>query len=165
MAEKKSEVTLERVYNIPLRRVWVKVSRITRANRSVSEVRNFVKRHTKAKEVKVSQNVNSLIWASGIKKPPGMITVKVKVEAGIASVRLPDEITLEEEKKKFLEKKGAKKEEVKAEEAAAPAAEEAKAETKAKEEPVAEEKKAAVKEEKEKQKKPAAPKKAKAEKK
>jgi large subunit ribosomal protein L31e len=153
MAEKKSEVTLERVYNIPLRRVWVKVSRITRANRSVTEVRDFVKRHTKAKEVKVSQNVNSLIWASGIKKPPGMITVKVKVEAGIASVRLPDEITLEEEKKKFLEKKGAKKEEVKAEEAAAPAAEEAKV----KEEPAAEEKKAAAKVEK---KKPA-PKKAK----
>jgi large subunit ribosomal protein L31e len=157
MAEKKSEVTLERVYNIPLRRVWLKVSRITRANRSVSEVKNFVKRHTKAKEVKVSQNVNSLIWASGIKKPPGMITVKVKVEAGIASVRLPDEITLEEEKKKFLEKKGAKKEEVKAEEAAATPAEEAKTETKG--EPAVEEKAPAKEEKKEKQKKAAAPKK------
>jgi hypothetical protein len=106
-------------------------------------VRDFVIRHTKAKEVKISQDVNSLIWSSGIKKPPGMITVKVKVTDGIATVRLPGEVTLEEEKAKFLakkeaDKKGAKKDEAKSEEAAAPA-EEGKSE--AKEEPAAEEKK------------------------
>jgi ribosomal protein L31E len=112
MAEKKAETTLERVYNIPLRSVWVKSPRVMRANSSVSAIRAFVERHTKAKEVKVSQNVNSLVWGSGAKKPPGMITVKVKVSDGIAHVRLPGEITLEEEKKKFLdEKKGGKKEE------------------------------------------------------
>ncbi|MEM5798239.1 MAG: hypothetical protein QXG26_02480 [Candidatus Aenigmatarchaeota archaeon] len=39
----------------------------------------------------ISQLVNERLWASGIKKPPARIKVKVSAEAGKAKVMLPDE--------------------------------------------------------------------------
>lgn len=111
MADKKPEATLERIYTIPLRKTWVKTRRIARAKKCIRVIKEYVTRHAKAKEISISQNVSKEIWSSGPKKPPAKITVKVSVSAGKANVRLPGEITLEEEKKKFLEakKKGTEK--------------------------------------------------------
>jgi ribosomal protein L31E len=96
------------VYTIPLRSAWVNTRRIARTNKSVSTVRRFIERHMHAKTVKISAKVNEALWSSGAKKPPGKIRIKAILdEEGIASVKMPGEITLEEEKKKFLDKKPA----------------------------------------------------------
>ena len=108
MAEKKPETT-EKIYIIPLRRVWVDVPRVTKTRRSVSAVRDYVAKHTHASEVKISEKLNRTLWAGGAKKPLSKIRVKVVITEGAADVRLPEEITLEEEKKKFLEKAKEKK--------------------------------------------------------
>ncbi len=108
--KKKPDVLEEHVYTIPLRSAWIGSGRIMRSKKSVNAVRNFISRHMHAKGVKISPKLNHALWSSGAKKPPGKIRVKASIDAeGLASVKLPAEITLEEEKKKFLKKKGAGK--------------------------------------------------------
>ena len=66
------------VYNINLSRVyWGR--RTNRADRAVKLVRDFVKRHTKADKVLITNEVNNYIWSRGREKPPRRITVLVKV--------------------------------------------------------------------------------------
>ncbi|MCK4714387.1 MAG: 60S ribosomal protein L31 [Candidatus Aenigmarchaeota archaeon] len=132
MADKKALVTEEKIYNIPLRKAFTPASRIEKTKKSVAAVRKYITKHTHASEVKISTNLNDMLWASGAKKPLKSITVKVNLVDGIANVRLPEEITLEEEKRKFKEDKDKKKE--------AEKTEEGKAEEDKKEEPKAEEK-------------------------
>jgi len=122
----------ERVYTIPLRREWVKQSRIKRVPRTVRVIREFLKRHTKAEEVKLSTGLNEFLWLHGTKKPPGKVKVKVSVEEGKAFARLP-----EEEKVEKIAKKGKKevaKEEPKKAEEKKETSEEAKKEAPGKEE-------------------------------
>lgn len=118
MADKKAPVTEEKIYNIPLRKAFTPASRIEKTKKSVAAVRKYITRHTHASEVKISTNLNDMLWASGAKKPLKSITVKVNLVDGIANVRLPEEITLEEEKRKFKEDKDKKKEAEKTEEKA-----------------------------------------------
>lgn len=107
--------TKERVYNIPLRKEWIKQSRIRRVPRSVNVVRSFLERHTKAEEVKLSTGVNEYLWIRGIKKAPSSIKVKVSLEDNIAFARLPEEAApkKEDKKKSKEEKKEEKKDEKK----------------------------------------------------
>ena len=100
MAEKGEE----RIYNIPLRSVWLKQTRIQRTNRAVSHIRAFLLRHMHAEKVKVSQPLNEFLWRRGVKKPPAYVKVKVKLEDGVATARLPEEKEIE----KVKEKKGAR---------------------------------------------------------
>lgn len=105
----------ERVYTIPLRKEWVKQSRIRRVPRTVRVIREFLKRHTKAEEVKLSTGLNEFLWLHGAKKPPGKVKVKVSVEEGKAFARLPEEEKVEKIAKKG-KKEPAKEEPKKAEE-------------------------------------------------
>ena len=116
MADKKAPVGEEKVYNIPLRRKFTPVARIFKTKKSVSAVREYIAKHTRATDIKISQQLNDKLWASGAKNPLKSVKVKVNVIEGIANARLPEEITLEEEKKKFQEKKDEKKPEEKKEE-------------------------------------------------
>jgi len=105
MAKKQPDVLEERIMTVPLRSEWIETRRVMRSKKAVNAVKNFVKRHMKAKDVKISGKLNEAIWKSGAKKPPARIRVKATIDsAGLALVRLPEEITLEEEKKKFLGK-------------------------------------------------------------
>jgi len=114
--KKKPDVLEERVYTIPLRSAWIRSGRIMRSKKSVNAVRNFISRHMHANDVKISPKLNHALWSSGAKKPPGKIRIKASIDAeGLASVKLPEEITLEEEKEKFLKKKKAEKKEGKLE--------------------------------------------------
>lgn len=107
--EKKPEITSEHVFTIPLRSAWSGSARVRRANRGVSAVRSFIMKNTRAKSVKMSTKLNESLWKGGAKRPPHSVRVKASVDTeGIASVKLPEEITLEEEKKKFLDEKKAK---------------------------------------------------------
>ena len=103
--EKKIE---EKIYTIPLRREWVKQSRVRRANRSLNVIRGFVEKHTRAGETSLSSGVNELVWTRGAKKPPGKVKVSVRVEEGIAFARLPEEPLPQKEGEKSGDKKGEK---------------------------------------------------------
>lgn len=74
--EDEIEVVEERIYTIPLRHAWVVTPRGMRAPRTARDVRNFVARHMKADEVSISNDVNSLLWARGINKPPRKIKIR-----------------------------------------------------------------------------------------
>lgn len=109
----------EKIFIVPLRNKWLKKSRVKRTNRALSSLREFVKKNTKAENVKISEKVNEKIWLRGAKKPLSKIKIKVKIDENIAFVRLPDEkehIKKEEKKGRFevlKEKAGIKEKEVK----------------------------------------------------
>jgi len=120
--EKKPEVKLERVYNVPLRRQWLKVPRYKRAKKAVRALREFLAKHMKAdiNNVKIEKYANLKLWERGIKNPPHHIKVTAKKDdAGIVRAEL--EGAPEEEKappkkapkKPAEEKKGEKKPEEK----------------------------------------------------
>jgi len=75
-AEEEIEVVEERTYTIPLHHVHVVTPRIRRAPRSVRDVRVFIARHMSAEEVSISNEVNELLWARSINKPPRRIKVR-----------------------------------------------------------------------------------------
>jgi len=70
------EVVEERICTIPFRKVWATPmgKRTPRASRVL---RAFVKRHMKAENVEISNEVNEELWARGIRKPPRQITVRL----------------------------------------------------------------------------------------
>ena len=93
----------EKFYKIPLRKKWVKVSRIDRVNTSVDVIKFYLVRHTKTQEIKISPLLNESLWTRGAKKPPAFAKIKVvKNEKGVVNAMLP------EEKLEFTEKKGLK---------------------------------------------------------
>ncbi len=93
----------EKLFNIPLRKEWLKKARVARANRAVDTVRSFLEKHMKTEEVKISQSLNESLWIGGAKRPPAFAKVKVvKDEKGKVIALMPDE------KLEFTEKKGLK---------------------------------------------------------
>ena len=76
----------ERTMTINMREL-VRVPRTQRAPRAVRLLRSTITRITKAEEVKFSNEVNEVIWARGIEKPPRKITIRlVKDEEGTVTV-------------------------------------------------------------------------------
>lgn len=67
----------ERIYNVPLRNNWKKVPKWRRSKRASNHLKDFLLRHTKAKEIKISNFLNEAIWKHGGENPPGKIKVKV----------------------------------------------------------------------------------------
>lgn len=117
MAETKT--TLERVYNIPLRKEVQKAPKYKLAKKAISAIRKFVERHMKSGNIKIGKYLNDSIWEHGIKNVPHHIKVNCsKDEKGVVNVELFG--APKEEAKKALEKKETKetpKEEPKKEEA------------------------------------------------
>ena len=74
--EEEIEIVEERIYTIPFRKVWATPmgKRTPRASRVL---RAFAKRHMKAENVEISNEVNEELWARGIRKPPRAITVRL----------------------------------------------------------------------------------------
>jgi large subunit ribosomal protein L31e len=95
----------EKVFTIPLRGAWLPSTRVARANRAVRAVKGYVSKHMRSENVRISQKLNEALWSSGAKKPPSRLRVKVTMDtSGLVLARMPGEITLEEEKKKYLDK-------------------------------------------------------------
>ncbi|MBI3033884.1 50S ribosomal protein L31e [Candidatus Woesearchaeota archaeon] len=107
--------TLERTYNVPLRKEFLKAPRYKRAKKAVTALRQFLARHMKADKIIIGSFLNRKIWERGIKKPPHHVKVTaVKDEKGIVTAELlgaPKPITLEKEKGKAANK-GPKAEEL-----------------------------------------------------
>jgi large subunit ribosomal protein L31e len=70
------EIVEERIYTVPFRKVWATPmgKRTPRASRVL---RAFAKRHMKAENVEISNEVNEELWARGIRKPPREIKVRL----------------------------------------------------------------------------------------
>jgi ribosomal protein L31E len=86
---KEEKLVLERVYNVPLRREWLKTPKYKRAKKAGIALRQFLEKHMKSKDIIISNNVNLKIWEHGMKNPPHHIKVKAdKFEDGHVFVDL-----------------------------------------------------------------------------
>ena len=88
MAAKESKNT-ERTYNVPLRKEYLKVANWRRTEKAVTAVKEFLVRHMKSKEVKLSKPLNEKLWEHGIKNPPHHVKITVsKDENGVVRAKL-----------------------------------------------------------------------------
>lgn len=71
------EIVEERVYIVPLWKVRSTGRGLHRAKKAVRFLRDFISRHMKNPNVKISTQVNEEIWSRGIRNPPRRIKVKV----------------------------------------------------------------------------------------
>jgi len=88
LPSEEAKVVEERLLTVPLGRAYYK-ARWRRAEGAVSLLKEHVARHMKAKEVKLSKEVNEALWARGAEKPPRRVKVRaVKDEEGRVRVYL-----------------------------------------------------------------------------
>ncbi|MBI2136365.1 50S ribosomal protein L31e [Candidatus Woesearchaeota archaeon] len=73
-------MAIERVYNVPLRKGYMKAPMYRRTKKAVNTLRAFVARNMKVSEdeVKLGKYVNLELWKHGIKNPPHHVKVNVK---------------------------------------------------------------------------------------
>ncbi len=69
------EIVAEKTYTINLRDVWT-TPRNRRSPKAIKEIKEYMKRHMKAEDVIISNEVNEQVWARGIQKPPRKLTVR-----------------------------------------------------------------------------------------
>jgi large subunit ribosomal protein L31e len=84
---------LERIYTVPLGGAY-KTVRGKRSSRAIKMLKSFLAKHMKTQEerVKLTADVNSLVWQRGMQKPPRRIKVKARRDAkGEVSVSLVEE--------------------------------------------------------------------------
>jgi len=87
--EKEAKVTLERAYNVPLRKKWLKAPRHKRSKKAVKALKEFLQKHMKSDDVRLGMYVNEFIWKHGIKNPPHHVKVKaVKYDDGVVKAEL-----------------------------------------------------------------------------
>jgi len=128
MAKKKTDgpkIELEREYNVPLRKGWLKVPKYKRGAKAVKTLKEFLVRHMKVydrdlRKIKLDILLNNEIRFRGMKKPPAYIKVKAKkFDNGIVKVELaelPDKIRFQKEREEKKSSEIKKKVETKAEE-------------------------------------------------
>ncbi|MCE4606479.1 MAG: 60S ribosomal protein L31 [Desulfurococcales archaeon] len=78
MADEKSTIVLEREYTVSLGPLYYG-KRTNRAARAARRLGMYVRRHTKADRVVITNDVNNYIWSRGIEKPPRYIRILVRV--------------------------------------------------------------------------------------
>ena len=68
---------IERTYNVPLRKEWLKAPRYKRAKKAVTALREFLARTFRVEivNVKIGIHANLLIWKHGMQNPPHHIKV------------------------------------------------------------------------------------------
>jgi len=108
--EKEAKTILERTYNIPLRKEFLKVPRWNRAHKAVTAARQFLAKHFKSEEIKLGVSINKNIWARGAQHPPHHVKVTaVKDDKGVVKAELfgavEKKAPAKKEKKAATEKK------------------------------------------------------------
>ncbi len=80
---------LEREYNVPLRKEFLKVPKYKRAKKAVTALKQFLSKHMKCDTIKVGPEINKAIWKRGIKYPPHHVKVKaIKTEENVVLVEV-----------------------------------------------------------------------------
>lgn len=90
---------IERLYTVPLGKAY-DYTRTKRARRSISLLREFLVRHMKSVNVRISESLNEFIWARSMQKPPRKVKIKVVKEGDVVRASLPDEKPKPTRKKK-----------------------------------------------------------------
>ena len=106
MAEEKE---LKRVYNVPLRREFLKTPKWKRTKKAVKALKEFLAKHMKAdiNNVLIGKNLNEHVWKNGIKNPPHHVKVEaIKDKEGIVKAEL-EGFEYKTYKKEKKEEKGA----------------------------------------------------------
>lgn len=81
--------TLERTYNIPLRKEFMKAPRYKRANKAMKALREFLAKHMKSDHIIIGKYLNQKMWERSIKNPPHHVKVTaVKDEKGTVMAEL-----------------------------------------------------------------------------
>src|SRR3989338_2274651 len=89
MAKKTTEKAVERTYNVPLRKEYMKAPRWNRTKKAVTALRQFLARHMKSEDVRLSKELNEEMWKHGIKNPPHHVKVTVmKDDKGVVRAEL-----------------------------------------------------------------------------
>jgi large subunit ribosomal protein L31e len=91
MAKKdaKPVIVLDRTYNIPLRKEFLKVPKYKRSKKAVTALRKFLKRHMKSDNIRIGRFANEIIWQHGIRNPPHHVQVHaVKDDKGVVTAEL-----------------------------------------------------------------------------
>ena len=81
MAKKVEETKIERTYNVPLRKEFMKVPRWRKTQKAVKALREFLSKHMKSENIKLSKEVNEQLWKHGIRNPPHHIKVNVSKDS------------------------------------------------------------------------------------
>ncbi len=116
MAEDKKP-ELKRVYNIPLRKEWLKAPKYKRAKKAVNTIKRFLVKHMKSENVKLGKKLNLKVWERGIKSPPHHVMINaIKDSENIVKAELVGFEYGEKAPEKVKKKKVEKKEEEKTEE-------------------------------------------------
>ena len=85
----KSGEEVERLYTIPLSKVWV-APKHRRSKRTINVIKEFAERHLKSSEIIISPELNEFIWSRGIQNPPRRVLVKMaKDKDGVVTISLP----------------------------------------------------------------------------
>ena len=125
---KTAEKSLERTYNVPLRKEYMKAPRWNRTKKAVTALRQFLAKHMKSENVLLSKELNEEMWKHGIQNPPHHVKVKAfKDDKGVVNADLfPVDKPASKKKEAPAEKKetkSAKKETKKAAKEEAPKSE------------------------------------------
>jgi large subunit ribosomal protein L31e len=89
MAAEKKSPSIERTYTIPLRKEFMKVPRWRKTKKASAALKQFLQKHMKTEDVKVSPSINEYVWKHGIKNPPHHVKVTVtKDEKGVVKADL-----------------------------------------------------------------------------
>ena len=91
-SEKEEDVVEERIYTIPLGKVWIS-PRKKHSPKALRIIRQFVIKHMKTSKdsIRITNNVNERIWKKGIEKPPRKIRVRItRSSEGFVTVNLAE---------------------------------------------------------------------------
>jgi len=87
MAEKESE----QIYIIPLR-ATLRAPRWKRSHTAIKDIRKFLEKHMKSRDVKLDRTINERVWNRGAENPPSRIRVRaMKFDDGQVQAELAEE--------------------------------------------------------------------------
>jgi large subunit ribosomal protein L31e len=80
---------MERIYTIPLRRGTMTAPRTRRAKKAIFVLKDFIEKHMKSSDIKISEKLNLHIWSQGMRNPIMRVKVNVtKDDKGTVFVKL-----------------------------------------------------------------------------
>ncbi len=83
--------TLERTYNVPLRKGFYKAPKYRKTKKAMITLREFLVKHMKcaAENLKIGRKLNELLWERGYKYPPHHVKLTaIKTDDGIVKAEL-----------------------------------------------------------------------------
>ncbi len=86
-----ADILKEHIYIVPLRDVK-RSPRWRRSNTAIKDIRKFLERHMKSRDVKLDRSINERVWENGSGKPPRKIRIRaMKFEDGQVQAELAEE--------------------------------------------------------------------------